>query len=33
MNPNYASKVRENLDKLLDVGFIYHLETTQGYPF
>ncbi len=29
MNPNYALKVRKNLDKLLDVGFIYHIETTQ----
>jgi hypothetical protein len=29
MNPNYALKVRENLDKLLDVGFIHHIETTQ----
>ncbi len=23
MNPNYALKVREDLDKLLDIGFIY----------
>ncbi len=29
MNPNYALKVREDLDKLLDVGFIYPIETTQ----
>jgi hypothetical protein len=29
MNPNYALKVRENLDKLLDIGFIYPIETTQ----
>jgi hypothetical protein len=28
MNPNYALKVREDLDKLLDVGFIYPIETT-----
>jgi hypothetical protein len=29
MNPNYALRVREDLDKLLDVGFIYPIETTQ----
>jgi hypothetical protein len=29
MNPNYALKVREDLDKLLDVGFIYPIKTTQ----
>ncbi len=29
MNPNYALKVREDLDKLLDIGFIYPIETTQ----
>ncbi len=29
MNPNYALKVREDLDKLCDVGFIYPIETTQ----
>jgi hypothetical protein len=29
MNPNYALKVRENLYKLLDDGFIYPIETTQ----
>jgi hypothetical protein len=29
MNLNYALKVREDLDKLLDVGFIYPIETTQ----
>ncbi len=29
MNLNYAIKVREDLDKLLDVGFIYHIRTTQ----
>jgi len=29
MNPNYALKVREDLDKLLDIGFIYSIETTQ----
>ncbi len=28
INPNYALKVRENLDKLLDVKFIYPIETT-----
>jgi hypothetical protein len=29
MNLNYALKVKEDLDKLLDVGFIYPIETTQ----
>ncbi len=29
MNPNYALKVREDLDKLLDASFIYPIETTQ----
>jgi hypothetical protein len=29
MNPNYALRVRKNLDKLLDVGFIYLIETSQ----
>jgi hypothetical protein len=29
MNPNYALKVREDLDKLRDAGFIYPIETTQ----
>jgi hypothetical protein len=29
MNPNYAQRVRENLDKLLDAYFIFHIETTQ----
>jgi hypothetical protein len=29
MNPNYAIKVREDLDKLLNVGFIYPIETIQ----
>jgi hypothetical protein len=29
MNPNYALKVREDLDKLLDVRFIYPTEITQ----
>jgi hypothetical protein len=29
MNPNYASKVREDLDVLLATRFIYHIETTQ----
>jgi hypothetical protein len=27
MNPNYAFKVRENLNKLLDTIFIYPIET------
>jgi len=31
MNPNYALKVREDLDKLFDVGFIYPVEITQWY--
>jgi len=25
MNPNYALRVREDLDKLLDIGFIYFI--------
>jgi hypothetical protein len=29
MNLNYALKVKEDLDKLLDIGFIYPIETTQ----
>jgi hypothetical protein len=29
MNPHYALKMKENLDKLLDVGFIYPIETTK----
>jgi len=29
MNPNYALKVKENLKKLLNVEFIYPIETTQ----
>jgi hypothetical protein len=29
MNLNYALRVKEDLDKLLDVGFIYPIETTQ----
>jgi hypothetical protein len=29
MNPNYALRVEEDLDKLLDVGFIYLIQTTQ----
>jgi hypothetical protein len=28
MNPNYALKVKEDLDKLLDAKFIYLIETT-----
>ncbi len=26
---NYALKVKEDLDKLFDIGFIYPIETTQ----
>jgi hypothetical protein len=29
MNPYYALKVKEYLDKLLDARFIYPIETTQ----
>ncbi len=29
MNLNYALKVGEDLDKVLDIGFIYPIETTQ----
>jgi hypothetical protein len=29
MNPNYALRIREDLEKLLDVGFIYPIETIQ----
>ncbi len=29
MDPNYALRVRKDLDKLLDVGFIYPIETIQ----
>jgi hypothetical protein len=29
MNLNYALKVKEDLDKLLDTGFIYPIEITQ----
>jgi hypothetical protein len=29
MNPNYALKLKEDLDKLLDARFIYPIETTQ----
>jgi hypothetical protein len=29
MNPNYALKVREYLDKGLNIGFIYPIETIQ----
>ncbi len=29
MNPNYALKVIEDLNKLLDVGIIYLIETIQ----
>ncbi len=31
MNPNYALKVRENMNKLPNVGFIYPIETTQWF--
>jgi hypothetical protein len=30
MNPNYVLKVKEDLDKLLDAGFIYQIEITQS---
>jgi len=29
MNPNYALKMREDLNKLLELGFIYPIKTTQ----
>ncbi len=29
MNPNYALKVREDLDKLFDARFMYPTEITQ----
>jgi hypothetical protein len=29
MNPNYAQRVKEDLDKLLDAQFIFPIETTQ----
>jgi hypothetical protein len=29
MNLNFALKVRDDLDKLLDIGLIYPIETTQ----
>ncbi len=29
MNLNYALKIKEYLDKLLDTGFIYPIETAQ----
>jgi hypothetical protein len=29
MNSNYALKVKENMDKLLNAIFIYPIETTQ----
>jgi hypothetical protein len=31
MNPNYALKVIENLDRLPDIGFIYLVKTIQWY--
>jgi hypothetical protein len=33
MNPNYALKVKEDLDRLLNVGFIYPIKTTQCLSF
>jgi hypothetical protein len=30
MNPNYVLKVKEDLDKLLDAGFIYPIEITKS---
>jgi hypothetical protein len=29
MNPHYAQRVREDLNKLLDAQFIFPIETTQ----
>jgi hypothetical protein len=29
MNPNYAQRIREDLDTLLDTQFIFPIETTQ----
>jgi hypothetical protein len=29
MNPNYALKVKKDLDKLFDVEFIYPIKTSQ----
>jgi hypothetical protein len=29
MNPNYALKLKKDLNRLLDVEFIYPIETTQ----
>ncbi len=29
INPNYAQKVKEDLDKLLDTHFVFPIETTQ----
>jgi hypothetical protein len=29
MNPNYALRVKEDLDKLLDIRFIYLIKATQ----
>jgi hypothetical protein len=29
MNPNYAQRIKEKLDKLLDTQFIFSIETTQ----
>jgi hypothetical protein len=29
MNPNYALKMREDLNKLLELGFIYLVKTTH----
>jgi hypothetical protein len=30
--PQLSLRVQEDLDKLLDVGFIYTIETFIGYP-
>jgi hypothetical protein len=29
MNPNYVAKVKEKIDKHLEVGFIYHVDKTK----
>lgn len=31
MNPNYAKKVKEEIDKLLQVGFIYPIDKSRGF--
>jgi hypothetical protein len=30
-NPRYTAMVKEELDKLLEAGFIRHVETTNGF--